>query len=208
MATKYAAVSPGKALEEIPSGRFVHLNDLPGSSTARSCALSRARKAGTVLPIRNGLYFKGVKTRYGMTRPSSEDIAAAVLGNVGVGPTGVSAARALGLTTQVPARPTLTIAGAAVPTSVPGVTVSKRNNMRRRNLRYAEIALIELLRGDWERTVDGGWPALVAAAVAAVRDGDINKEAVSDAIGAERSPAARENYERLAAGLSASGTRV
>jgi uncharacterized protein DUF6088 len=207
MTTVFAAMSPGKALDEIPSGSFVHVSDLPGSPTARSCALSRARKAGTLLLIRNGLYFKGVKTRYGMTRPSSEDVAAQVLGSKGVGPTGVSAARALGLTTQVPARPALTVAG-PVPTSVPGVKVSKRNNMRRRDLRYVEIALIELLRGDWEQTVDNGWPALVSAAGAAIRDGKINVESVGDAIRGERSPAARENYKRLVGQLPASGARV
>ncbi len=127
-----------------------------------------------------------------------------VLGSTGVGPTGVSAARALGLTTQVPARPSLTIAG-TVPTSVPGVTVSKRNNMGRRNLRYAEIALVELLRGDWERTVDDGWPALVSAAAAAARRGDIDIRAVGEAIRGERSPAARDNYARLVSEVSVSG---
>ena len=61
---------------------------------------------------------------------------------------------------------------------MPGVTVSKRNNMSRRNLRYAEIALVELLRGDWERTVDDGWPALVSAA----RRGYIDIRAVGEEI--------------------------
>lgn len=198
------AETPGKALAAIPAGSFVRVSDLPGSPTARSCAVSRASRAGTLLPIRNGLYFKGVQTRYGMTRPSSEDIARQVLGATGVGPTGVSAARALGLTTQVPARPSLTIAG-TVPTSVPGVHVSKRNNMGRRNLRYAEIALIELLRGDWERTVDGGWPALVSAVAAAARRGDIDIAAVGEAISGERSPAARDNYARLVSEAAVSG---
>jgi hypothetical protein len=200
-------VTPGRALDEVPSGSFVRIDDLPGSPAARSCALSRARKAGELLPIRNGLYFKGVKTRYGMTRPSPEDIALQVLGPRGVGPTGFSAARALGLTTQVPAQPALSIAG-PVPTSVPGVKISKRNNMRRRNLRFIEIALVELLRGDWERTVDGGWPALASASDAAVRDRKINLESVGDAIRGERSPAARENYERLVRHLRTRGVPV
>lgn len=193
--------SPGKALAAIPSGSFVRVSDLPGSATARSCAVSRARQAGTLLQIRNGLYFKGVKTRYGITRPSSEDVATQVLGTTGVGPTGVSAARALGLTTQVPALPHLTIAG-TVPSSVPGALVSKRNNMGRRTLRYIEIALVELLRGDWERTVDDGWPALVSAVVAATHRSDIDIVAVGEVIRGERSPAARDNYRRLVSGLS------
>jgi len=200
--TTMLAGSPGKALEAIPSGSFVRVNDLPGSPAARSCAVSRARKAGMLLPIRNGLYFKGVQTRYGMTRPPAEAAALEVLGLTGVGPTGVSAARALGLTTQVPARPALTIAG-AVPTSVPGVSVSKRNNMRRRNLRYAEIALVELLRGDWELTVDGGWTSLASAVASAVARGDIDLPLVGDTINGEHSPAARENFARLTADLGA-----
>ena len=42
--------------------------------------------------------------------------------------------------------------------SVAGVRVSKRNNMRRRELNYDEIALLELLRGGWENH-SGGWVA-------------------------------------------------
>lgn len=193
------AVRPGDALAKVSRGKFVHVDDLPGTPAAKSSALSRAHKAGDLLLIRKGLYYKGTKTRYGMTRPSSEEIAAEILGPTGVGPCGYSAARALGLTTQVPSRPTLTVAG-PVPTSIPGVKVSKRNNMRRRKLRYMEIALLELLRGDWEATVDEGWPALASAYDAAIRTGQIRPSAVSDAIAGERSPTARTNYAKLAAG--------
>jgi hypothetical protein len=187
---------PGEALAKVPRGRFVHVDDLPGTPAAKSSAVSRAHKAGDLLPIRKGLYYKGAKTRYGMTRPSSEEVAVEVLGPTGVGPCGYSAARALGLTTQVPSQPTLTIAG-PVPTSVPGVKVSKRNNMRRRKLRYTEIALLELLRGDWEATVDDGWPALVSAYATAVRARKIRPAAMSDAIAGERSPTARKYFAKL-----------
>lgn len=194
---------PGEALAKIPRGRFVHVDDLPGSPAARSSAISRAHKAGEVAPIRKGLYFKGVRTRYGVTRPSVERAAAEVLGSIGVGPCGYTAARALGLTAQVPRQPTLTVAG-PVPTSVPGVKVSKRNNMRRRKLRYTEIALLELLRGDWAATVDGGWPALVSAYGAAVKAHKIRPTAVSDAIAGEHSPTARKNFAKLVSELTAS----
>jgi hypothetical protein len=200
-------MSPRKALERIPDGTFVRLNDLPGTAGAKSSALSRAHKAGDLLSIRKGLYFKGVKSRYGMTRPSSEEVAAQVLGDSGVGPTGVTAARALGLTTQIPSRPSLTIAG-PVPTSVPGVTISKRNNMRRRDLKYSEIALLELLRGDWRTTVDGGWPALVAAAETAILGRRIRPKRIEDALGAERSPAARDSFGRLVEELRGRGLNV
>lgn len=191
------ATRPSEALAKVRPGRFVHVSDLPGTPAAKSSALSRAHKAGELVAIRKGLYYKGAKTRYGMTRPSAEEIAAVVLGPTGVGPSGYSAARALGLTSQVPRQPTFTVAG-PVPTAVPGVKVSKRNNMRRRNLRYTEIALLELLRGDWEATVDEGWPALASAYNAAVRARKIRPAAVVDAIEGERSPAARRNFAKLA----------
>lgn len=187
--------TPGAALACTPTGSFVHVSELPGTPAAARCATSRAHKAGDLMQIRKGLYFKGVKTRYGMTRPTSEEIAAQVLGPIGVGPTGVSAARALGLTTQVPAQPAFSVAG-PVPI-VHGVRVSKRNNMGRRDLRFAEIALLELLRGAWESTVDGGWEALVSASETAIRAGKIRLESIGKTLRGERSPAARQNYARL-----------
>lgn len=201
-----SVLTPGETLERVPAGTFVHVDRLPGTRAAANSAASRASTRGDLLAIRKGLYFKGTKTRYGMTRPSAEAIAVEILGNRGVGPTGHSAARALGLTTQVPAKPSLTIAG-PVPTSVPGVRVSKRNNMRRRELNYTEIALLELLRGDWESTVDGGWPALLRATTGAVRDGKVHMNAIAEALASEHSPAARANFTRLNGDLR-SGRRV
>lgn len=196
------SITPGKALSRIASGSFVHVADLPGTAAAKSSAVSRAHKAGEILPVRKGLYYKGVKTRYGMTRPSAEEIAVEVLGKTGVGPSGYAAARALGLTSQIPSRPSFTVAG-PVPTSISGVKVSRRNNMTRRKLRYAEIALLELLRGDWEATVDGGWEALVSAYGSAVRGQKIRPKALIDAIPGERSPAARRNFARLTSSVAA-----
>ncbi|SOD73489.1 hypothetical protein SAMN05892883_2783 [Jatrophihabitans sp. GAS493] len=194
---KTTSLSPGKHLAGVPSGSFVHVDTLPGSRGAASSAASRAHKHGDLISIRKGLYWKGARTRYGMTRPSSEAIAVEVLGRVGVGPSGHTAARALGLTTQLPATPALTVAG-PVPTSVPGVRVSRRNNMRRRELNYTEIALLELLRGSWESVVEGGWAALVAATADASERGTLRLDRVASAVDGERSPTARINYARLA----------
>jgi len=198
MPTTAAAATPSRALAKIPRGSFVRVADLPGTLAAKSSAVCRAHKAGDLVAIRKGLYFKGTKTRYGMTTPTAEEVAKEVLGTTGVGPTGYTAARALGLTTQIPREPALTIAGPA-PTSLSGVKVSRRNNMRRRDLRYTEIALLELLRGDWETTVDGGWPALVAAYRAGIGSGAIRPRALRAAIATERSPRARRNFDLLAA---------
>ncbi len=191
------SLSPGKHLAGVPSGSFVHVETLPGSRGAASSAASRAHKHGDLIPIRKGLYWKGTRTRYGMTRPSSEAIAVEVLGGVGVGPSGHTAARTLGLTTQIPAVPTLTVAG-PMPTSVPGVRVSRRNNMGRRELTYTEIALLELLRGSWESVVEGGWDALVAATAEATERGTVRLDHIASAVEGEHSPTARANYARLA----------
>jgi hypothetical protein len=73
--------------------------------------------------------------------------------------------------------------------------------MRRRNLGYVEVAVLELLRGDWELTVEGGWPALLAAVSRAVADGRVRLDAVADAVAGERSPAARDNLSRMTTDL-------
>lgn len=195
--------SPGSVLAALPTGSFVHHSDLPGTSSAVSSALARAQRAGHIAAVRKGLFFKGAKTRYGMTRPTAEAVALAVLGPTGVGPTGVSAARVFGLTTQVPARPAFTIAG-PVPAGIAGVAISKRNNMGRRSLTFVEIALLELLRGDWEYLVDGGWGALVEAVARARKNGTVDLASVHDAAEGERSPALRRNLDRLTDALTAS----
>jgi hypothetical protein len=153
-----AMMSPGKALAALPVCSFIHVDRLLGGRGAATSAVSPAHARGELLRLRNGLYYKGVKTRYGLTGPKAEETAIEVSGRAGVGPTGYSAARALGLTTQVPARPSLTVAG-PVPTGLPGVEVSRRNDMRRRELGYVEVAVLELLRGDWELIAEDGWPA-------------------------------------------------
>ena len=56
------SMSPGKHLEGVPAGSFVHVDTLPGSRGAASSAASRAHKRGDLIPIRNGLYWKGTRT--------------------------------------------------------------------------------------------------------------------------------------------------
>ncbi|WP_063043773.1 DUF6088 family protein [Nocardia pseudovaccinii] len=194
----------GKALATVPVGSFVHTNRLPGTVDAANSAVKRAHQRGELVRIRKGLYFKGAKTRYGTTRPSAEAIAVEVLGTIGAGPTGFTAARAFGLTTQVPAKPTMVVTG-SVPTAVPGVKVSKRSNLKRLGLRSLEIATLELLRGDWETTVDGGWSALAEAIGKAVATGKLRWRKLATAAEGERSPALRDNLRRLGEDLQVSG---
>ncbi|MFE3257046.1 hypothetical protein [Nocardia sp. NPDC059229] len=147
------------------------------------------------------MYYTGVRTRYGWTRPSPEQIALEVFGPSGVGPTGYSAARALGLTTQIPVAPGLAVTH-RIRTAVAGVKTSSRTNRLRHGLRYEEIAVLELLRNDeWRSVVDAGWPALVDAAACAVEAGRIRPAALSACAHGERSLALRANLSRLLATL-------
>lgn len=145
--------------------------------------------------VRRGLYYKGARTRYGMTRPSVEDLVRAVLDREGLGPTGYTAARVFELTTQVPTAMELAVAG-PLPASVANVRLHRRNNMSRRRLRYEEIALLELLR-DPEVFVDGGWPALVVAARTAVDAHKVRLPEFARAAKGESSPAVRDRALRL-----------
>lgn len=194
----------GKVLQAAPVGTFVHTKNLPGSSAAAASAVKRAHQRGELIRIRKGLYFKGTKTRYGMTRPPAEAVVVEVLGKTGVGPTGYSAARAFGLTTQVPATPAMAITGHRAPTGLP-VKVTTRSNTARAVLRPLEIAALELLRGDWETTVDGGWPALVSAVGESVASRKLRWNKLVTAAKREHSPAMRETLTRLQDDLRASG---
>ena len=127
-----------------PAGTFIRNADVPGSRAGVNTALSRLAADGEVVRVRNGLYWKGVKSRFGSGIPGLLDAAIAAAGGDGAGPSGWSAAQALGLATQVPAIPEVAVAG-PVP-SLRGVRFHKRNNLARRDLSVCEIALLEALR--------------------------------------------------------------
>jgi Family of unknown function (DUF6088) len=127
-----------------PAGTFIRNADVPGSRAGVNTALSRLAADGEVVRVRNGLYWKGVKSRFGSGIPGLLDAAIAAAGGDGAGPSGWSAAQALGLSTQVPAIPEVAVAG-PVP-SLRGVRFHKRNNLARRDLSVCEIALLEALR--------------------------------------------------------------
>jgi hypothetical protein len=56
--------------------------------------MSRLAAAGELLRVHHGLYWKGVQTRFGAGRPGLVDVAIAVAGPDGAGPSGWSAAQA------------------------------------------------------------------------------------------------------------------
>ena len=191
--------SPGRFLKKVPTGSYVHVEALPGSRNAAKSAVSRAAARGDLVPLRRGLYYKGTRTRYGVATPPPEDVALEVLGRKGVGPTGVSAARALNLTTQVPAMPELVTTG-PVPIGIPGVRIHKRNNVSRRDLTYSEIAVLEVLR-DWEFTSESGWAGVVRAVRDKVAGNEVRLTSLLEAGGRERGTDFKDRLHKLTAAL-------
>jgi predicted transcriptional regulator of viral defense system len=118
-----------------------------GSPATVKTALSRLSKRGAVDRVRRGLYYKPRISRFGRGSMSADRIAFAASHGKAPGPAGASAAAALGLTTQIPPRPTIAIVGTR-PTSIPDVRFVERSNVERvtARLRPSEIALLEVVR--------------------------------------------------------------
>lgn len=194
------SIVPAVAIRSARPRSFVRLETLPGTDAARRKAVSRAVEAGDLIKVRHGLYYRGVKTRYGMTGPSTVEVALEALGRKGVGPAGFSAAREWSLTTQVP--PALHMAALKPAKDLPGIMLTVRSNLFRVGLKYKEIALLELLR-DPEVYVEAGWRALVQAAFAAEDSREVRVDNVLTVAARERDVATRTNGARLRAELEA-----
>lgn len=193
------STSPTGVIRSAPEGSFVQVSELPGTRAAARKAASRAARDGELVPVRPGLYYRGRRSRYGMTRPRAEEVARKVLGGRGVGPAGYSAARLFGLTTQVPA--VWQVATLRVVDPIVGVKQYARRNLARVDLTETEIALLELLRAP-EVYVEAGWSAFTEAIRVAVTKKEIRWEKVSDAVADERHVATRENFRRLSSQFS------
>ncbi|HEY5222213.1 MAG TPA: hypothetical protein VIJ18_04060 [Microbacteriaceae bacterium] len=150
------------------------------------------------MPVRRGLYYRGTKTRYGMTRPRIEEIVREVLGSAGNGPAGYSAAREWGVTTQVPS--SFHVAALWTSDPIEGVTQHARSNRERASLNATEIALLELMRAP-EVYIEVGWNTLVSKVRDALADGEVNEGRLRVAVAGERSVSVRENFDRLVSDL-------
>lgn len=192
------AVSPAKVIAKVAEGSFVRVSDLPGTPNAARQAAARAAKRRELVWIRRGLYYRGVKTRYGMTKPRIEEIAREVLGEVGCGPASYSAARSWVVTTQLPA--SFHVATLFPTSPIEGITQHARSNRARVDLTYLEIALLELLRNP-ETFIEAGWPAFVDRVREAVSKGEVQLARVESTVATERNRAVARNYDRLIADL-------
>lgn len=183
-----------------PVRSFVSSSDFDGSRHGIECALSRLAAQGELAHVRKGLYWKGPKTRLGLTPPRPLAVALH-LGGLGSGPAGFTAASVLGLTTQVPA--TLEIALPGRHQRPPaGVRFTLRHPSRRdHRLSHEEVALIEVLR-DWPATVESGWDELVSRARELVADKSVRPAQMTKQANIEHRPAIREGWLRLQQALA------
>ncbi len=177
------------------------MSDVDGPRRAVETAFSRlAAEEERLLRVRRGLYWKGVKSRFGPGRPRAEDIVREVAEGRGVGPTGWSASHALGLSTQVPAVSEFAVVGPP-PKGIRGAKFHSRRNFARLRLAYDEIALLEVLR-DWPKHVEADWSDLERAVVRLRDDGRIRPDRVRKAAAEEKAPALRERVAALVSGLA------
>ena len=172
-------------------GTFFSIEDYSlDKRSAAETAFSRLASDRKIKRVRRGLYWKPHKTRFGTSGPSAEIVLERVLEGRGFGPTGWSAANALGLTSQVPARPSFVVFG-PIPTGTGNVRISSRWNLERLDLAPLEIAALEILR-EYPRYVDVDWPELKVRLLALDRAGRVRLNRVIRAARNERSRRVRD----------------
>ena len=135
--------------------RFWRPEDFDGSPDAVAQTLSRMTRTGDLRRVRRGLYWRGTPTRLGMAPPPLDRLAGEIVGGTGTGPSGWSAALALGFSTQVTRREAIAVPGRAPRSPGPVHYVSRAASTKRRDerLRPLEVALFEVLR-DWNAIVE------------------------------------------------------
>jgi hypothetical protein len=180
-------------------GTLFTVDEFEGPRGPIETALSRLEDRGDLRRVRKGLYFKGVRSRFGSGRPRVEDVVYKGCGTKGVGPTGWTASRVLRLSTQLPALHEFVVLGAP-PTNIPGVKFHTRKNLARIELTPTEIAVLEALRA-WPTYSEASWNDLVKR-VAELRDEDeVRPERLVKVATRERLPMLRNRMLALASEL-------
>jgi len=184
-----------KHVEFSPVRAFISATDIPGPRRAIECEMSRLAAEGEVVRVRKGLYWKGPKTRVGMPLPRPAEVALEVAG-IGSGPAALSAAHALGLTTQVPATEVIAVPG-RVPAPVRGTRFVSRSIERRiLGLRPTEVALIEVLRAG-PTGIEVPWTKVAAVAKRLAGAGEIRPDVIDEQVQHEHHVATRERWTQL-----------
>jgi Family of unknown function (DUF6088) len=138
------------------NGRLFVADDFAGSRQAVQRELSRLAGAGEIRKLRNGVYWRGKKTRLGITPPKAEEVVCKISGSTaGVGPASWSAALELGLSTQHPNKE-FVAAPKRIKGNFPRIQIKDRSGRelrRAEHLNRVEVALLEVLE-DWDRVVE------------------------------------------------------
>jgi hypothetical protein len=144
MSEKSVAMTVERRMKRRPGRLFTYADfeDLPASAVAP--ALSRLSARGDIRRARKGVYYVPRRTVLGEVPPDPVAVGEAVSRGRSH-PAGLSAANALGLTTQVPVRTELAVEDKR-PISPRGVEFRPRLGTNRRALHRSEAAMLEVLR--------------------------------------------------------------
>lgn len=127
-------------------GSLIRATDLVGATpAAASKALSRLAGQGEIRRVRKGLYYVPKATLLGESRPSESAVVRKVL-NHRARPTGMTAANALGLTTQLPSRPEYAVYASATPRGLETARLRMRSRTQTGDLEPQDAALLEFIR--------------------------------------------------------------
>jgi len=186
-----------------PIGSWFIVKDLAerlGQRRAVEIALGRVAQSGELVLVRRGLYWKGVKTRFGTTKPDTFIAGLGVLRAVGfesgVGPTGWSASHALGLSTQIPAETHIAVPGRP-PAPSSGVKYHERSSRWRADLGLLEVALLEVLR-EFPYRIEADWEMLEERALKLHAEGKLDLTKIAAVSAKETHCAARDRAGSLA----------
>lgn len=184
-------------IEDLPDGTFFSVRDVPGTQRAAQSLLSRlAVTDGPVRRVKPGLYWKKPPaTRFGTAKPLPRQAAYAAV-RTGIGPSDVSAANDLGLSTQVPVVTHVAVVGRA-PKGLTGVRFQTRSNPSRHGLSPTEIAVLEVLRLP-ETYFDVPWDRVVQKVRDLDSSGRISLDQITAAAAHEHNALVRHRLADLA----------
>lgn len=140
------------------------------SATAVMTELSRLTRTGELRRVAKGVYYRPGRWSMGETKAKSTAVASRAV-RADVRPAGLSAANALGLTTQNPAKPEVAIAATKPPVALRGRAFVRVARPARKGLSQREAALLEVLR-DRARTSDLSVNETVERLTMVIRDRD------------------------------------
>jgi hypothetical protein len=135
--------------------RFWRTNQISGPESTVQHLLAELTRADELVRVRKGLYWRGQSTPLGMSPPPVELLLSELVGTRGVGPSGVSAANLLRLSTQIPRFHEIAVPCRPPVNTGPVKFVSRASRTRRRTARLtaSEVALLETLDG-WDRVIE------------------------------------------------------